>query len=312
MGTLNSPRHAASPGPNGPSRPSSSRNHNSSNQASSGRQRPSSSASNLAGHASTFSGPDLSSVPITSNPILHVGKAMDSKFTPKDATPVPITGMQQGEVGDSVTNVAAAIASKTSSALQNTKREDTEMKPSESIEGNVSPAPALPAASISAAHPAASSGAQVASASKGRSSKTSTPVLSAVESYPSQRVRQTRSTDPAPAKRSKKNNTVAVTQPSEDEESFHEGDDEDEDSEPRYCYCNEISFGDMVACDNDACPREWFHLSCVGLTKPPGKNGKSSCFLLALIPGNMLTAHLVAKWYCNECKENMRRSRNGR
>jgi hypothetical protein len=32
----------------------------------------------------------------------------------------------------------------------------------------------------------------------------------------------------------------------------------------------------MVACDNDACPREWFHLSCVGLTKPPGKNGESS------------------------------------
>jgi hypothetical protein len=30
----------------------------------------------------------------------------------------------------------------------------------------------------------------------------------------------------------------------------------------------------MVACDNDACPREWFHLSCVGMTKPPGKNGK--------------------------------------
>jgi hypothetical protein len=58
-----------------------------------------------------------------------------------------------------------------------------------------------------------------------------------------------------------------------DEESIHEGDDEDE--EPRYCYCNEISFGDMVACDNDACPREWFHLSCVGMTKPPGKNGKS-------------------------------------
>lgn len=65
--------------------------------------------------------------------------------------------------------------------------------------------------------------------------------------------------------------------PSEEEESLHEGDDEDEEGEPRYCYCNEISFGEMVACDNDACPREWFHLSCVGLTKPPGKNGKS-CF----------------------------------
>lgn len=66
--------------------------------------------------------------------------------------------------------------------------------------------------------------------------------------------------------------------PSEDDESIHEGDDEDDDGEPRYCYCNEISFGDMVACDNDACPREWFHLSCVGLTKPPGKNGEFSFF----------------------------------
>lgn len=64
-----------------------------------------------------------------------------------------------------------------------------------------------------------------------------------------------------------------------DEESLHEGDDEDEEGEPRYCYCNEISFGEMVACDNDACPREWFHLSCVGLTKPPGKNGKLFTFV---------------------------------
>jgi hypothetical protein len=36
----------------------------------------------------------------------------------------------------------------------------------------------------------------------------------------------------------------------------------------------------MVACDNDACPREWFHLSCVGLTKPPGRNGESAPSLL--------------------------------
>lgn len=88
---------------------------------------------------------------------------------------------------------------------------------------------------------------------------------------------------------------------------MHEGDDEDEDGEPRYCYCNEVSFGEMVACDNDACPREWFHLSCVGMTKPPGKNGipppRFSWF-------SMLT--IVVKWYCNECKDSMRRSRSGR
>lgn len=28
-------------------------------------------------------------------------------------------------------------------------------------------------------------------------------------------------------------------------------------SEPRYCYCNRVSYGEMVACDNDDCPREW-------------------------------------------------------
>ncbi|OGE48526.1 hypothetical protein PENARI_c028G06384 [Penicillium arizonense] len=126
-------------------------------------------------------------------------------------------------------------------------------------------------------------------ASKGRTSKTSTPVLSTYEPT-QQRARPTRSQDPASTKRTQKKPIPPPAIPSDDE-SLHEGDDEDEEGEPRYCYCNEISFGEMVACDNDACPREWFHLSCVGLTKPPGKN---------------------VKWYCNECKENMRRSRNGR
>jgi hypothetical protein len=53
-----------------------------------------------------------------------------------------------------------------------------------------------------------------------------------------------------------------------------EGDDEEED-EPRYCYCNSVSYGEMVACDMDGCAREWFHLQCVGLRKPP-VNGISS------------------------------------
>lgn len=68
---------------------------------------------------------------------------------------------------------------------------------------------------------------------------------------------------------------------------MHEGDDEDEEGEPRYCYCNEVSFGEMVACDNDACPREWFHLSCVGMTKPPGKNGKLPTLMVCV--GYLLT-----------------------
>jgi hypothetical protein len=66
----------------------------------------------------------------------------------------------------------------------------------------------------------------------------------------------------------------------------------------------------MVACDNDACPREWFHLSCVGLTKPPGKNGEFYIGCKVRIGANWFL--FLVKWYCNECKENMRRSRNGR
>lgn len=52
--------------------------------------------------------------------------------------------------------------------------------------------------------------------------------------------------------------------------------------EPRYCYCNGFSYGEMIACDG-GCEREWFHLECVGLTSAPKGKGK---------------------WYCDVCKEN--------
>lgn len=39
--------------------------------------------------------------------------------------------------------------------------------------------------------------------------------------------------------------------------------------EPRYCWCNQPSFGEMIACDNEKCPKEWFHYQCVGLKKAP-------------------------------------------
>ncbi len=43
-------------------------------------------------------------------------------------------------------------------------------------------------------------------------------------------------------------------------------------NEPLYCFCNYISFGSMIKCDNDnvrkfqfQCKKEWFHFKCVGL-----------------------------------------------
>ncbi|KAF9001762.1 hypothetical protein BDQ17DRAFT_1426419 [Cyathus striatus] len=59
-------------------------------------------------------------------------------------------------------------------------------------------------------------------------------------------------------------------------ENFEEG-DEGED-ERLYCFCQKQSYGDMIGCDNDNCPYEWFHLNCVGMKQP-----------------------LPDKWYCTVC-----------
>ncbi|XP_022695718.1 inhibitor of growth protein 5-like isoform X3 [Varroa jacobsoni] len=43
-------------------------------------------------------------------------------------------------------------------------------------------------------------------------------------------------------------------------------------NEPTYCLCHQVSYGEMIGCDNPECPIEWFHFACVGLnTKPKGR-----------------------------------------
>lgn len=46
-----------------------------------------------------------------------------------------------------------------------------------------------------------------------------------------------------------------------------------------YCYCQMISDGEMIACDNKNCKIEWFHIQCLGLKKVP-----------------------KGTWYCDQCK----------
>ncbi|XP_059615818.1 inhibitor of growth protein 4 isoform X4 [Phlebotomus argentipes] len=50
-------------------------------------------------------------------------------------------------------------------------------------------------------------------------------------------------------------------------------------NEPTYCLCHQVSYGEMIGCDNPDCPIEWFHFACVGLTiKPKGKWFCPKCF----------------------------------
>ncbi|KAN0090494.1 hypothetical protein V8E51_019073 [Hyaloscypha variabilis] len=136
----------------------------------------------------------------------------------------------------------------------------------------------------------------------GRASKPSTP---AIPTFPEPvRSRSQRNTIEASSsnKRSHKKGAGAAAQliaqqNSEVDETTSNAPDADEDGEidedePTYCYCNGVSYGEMVGCDADGCEREWFHLECVGLKVAPKGN---------------------AKWYCDDCKEKLKGKRfNGR
>ncbi|KAG9317711.1 hypothetical protein JVU11DRAFT_1924 [Chiua virens] len=61
-----------------------------------------------------------------------------------------------------------------------------------------------------------------------------------------------------------------------DEGEGEEGDDGDD--KELYCFCQKLSYGEMIACDNPDCPYQWFHLPCVNLKQP-----------------------LPERWFCSEC-----------
>ncbi|KAG0748967.1 hypothetical protein G6F57_003268 [Rhizopus arrhizus] len=60
--------------------------------------------------------------------------------------------------------------------------------------------------------------------------------------------------------------------------------DETDNDERLYCFCQQVSYGDMVACDGQNCPYEWFHMECVGLKEPP-----------------------KGSWYCPDCSARLMR-----
>jgi len=49
-------------------------------------------------------------------------------------------------------------------------------------------------------------------------------------------------------------------------------------SDEIFCTCRQVSFGEMVACDDELCRHKWFHFACVGLKKEP-----------------------KGRWFCLEC-----------
>lgn len=51
--------------------------------------------------------------------------------------------------------------------------------------------------------------------------------------------------------------------------------------EQRWCYCDQVESGEMIACDNENCKIVGFHFTCLKMDKPP----KSS------------------QWFCPDCRK---------
>lgn len=253
----------ASPAPSTTARPASSRARQNSIQSSveNPRQRPSSAASNKPNGTAPLVSEVVTVQSNGSRPVSETKatKEKDVAAPIKDETPKP----------ESEPIIAAPPAP------INTSRKDSVSKLGEEVEAVRDSTPALPVATTT-----------LVTTKSGRASKPSTPALAtfaeAARSRPS-RIPEGNAT----VKRSHKKGASAAAaaaaqralaqQLADEDTSSHVEDEENEidENEPTYCYCNGVSYGEMVGCDGPDCKREWFHLECVGLKVAPKSNGKT-------------------------------------
>jgi len=100
---------------------------------------------------------------------------------------------------------------------------------------------------------------------------------------PQARTRQTHQARPSPSRGRRPPSSLGDEDAEGEEDADADADADDQESgDPEdkelYCYCQKMSYGEMIACDNDDCPFQWFHLDCVGLKQP-----------------------LPEHWYCDDC-----------
>ncbi|KAF9771179.1 hypothetical protein IL306_011191 [Fusarium sp. DS 682] len=241
----------------------------------SNKARPTSSASNKPNG-------NIAITPVTAPPAASSLRNGAEPKTPKE-TSVPIkteNPKKEAEKTDTPSAPPAPAANTTTPATTASSKKDVK-KPDENDRKSESLPPAPQTSTVTT--------------KSGRASKPSTPALATFQEATQPRARSSRNTDgTGTGKKNQKkagpiiHAAVAAQLAEEDTNSSMQGDEDDGDidaDEPTYCYCNGVSYGEMVACDADECPREWFHLECVGLKVAPTSK---------------------AKWYCEDCKERLK------
>lgn len=262
----------ASPAPSSAPRPASSRARQNSIQSNveNSKARPSSSA------AANKTNGDGDNTPEPASTATLPKSGQDSKPTKEEGAPIK-TELIKKETEKPESASTTTATSTSSIHNKDGKPEEADQK-SESV-----PAPVPPPVTTKS----------------GRASKPSTPALAtfqeAAAAAAASRSRPSRAEGTNSRKSHKKSGPVAqqpliqqVQAADTDASSSMQGDDEEGDidaDEPTYCYCNSVSYGEMVACDADGCEREWFHLACVGLKVAPGSK---------------------TKWYCEDCKDRLK------
>lgn len=121
---------------------------------------------------------------------------------------------------------------------------------------------------------------------KSAAPKSVTPSTSSVGVRPVKRQRTEESKTPDPKiENFIPNNSTSLKLTSAKSPKADTGGNEEENE--LYCFCQRVSFGAMVGCDNNDCKYEWFHYECVGLKEPP-----------------------KGKWYCSDCIERLKQKEN--
>ncbi|RKU44654.1 hypothetical protein DL546_002428 [Coniochaeta pulveracea] len=300
----------ASPAPSTTGRPTSSRarqNSIHSNAAISKPQQQVSTAS-VSNNPTTNTALEAAATTDQSNGVPSSGATASEEEVPKEAPVLPTLDVVKTENNDPRRDHSATPGKKEGSAKPAAREDESKKESTTAI-----PPPPTP--------PAAPSATPVTTKS-GRASKPSTPALATfaeAAAIAPPRARTSRTSESAnPPKRSHKKGAsaaaaaaaaAAIAQAAAAEDvnrGGHKQDDEDDHgSEPRYCYCDEVSYGEMVACDADGCKREWFHLGCVGPKNAPRGNGRSPSSFPWPHPLSSANDY-IAKWYCEDCKKRLR------
>ncbi|SCU82052.1 LANO_0B04962g1_1 [Lachancea nothofagi CBS 11611] len=100
-----------------------------------------------------------------------------------------------------------------------------------------------------------------------------------------------RKSEGPPSARNKDSTPVGSADPNFDLQDYNDDlfsgyNQAEEDDKQLYCFCQSVSYGEMVACDGPHCKFEWFHYTCVNLKEPP-----------------------KGSWYCPDCRQELANSR---